>query len=102
RLVVAGGRGVRAERLEGGEDAPAPARRLNRGATIGFTPGLECRPARAETFWSYYRGRSRLFDDVYSGRGLILVQEAPRESGPVARRRAGPVLREALLRLLGL
>lgn len=102
RLVVAGGRGVRVEWLEGAGDAPAPARRLNRGATIGFTPGLECRPARAETFWGYYRGRSRLFDDVYSGRGLILVQEAPRESGPVARRRAGPVLREALLRLLGL
>jgi hypothetical protein len=102
RLVVTGGRGVRVERLEGGAGGPAPARRLNRGVTIGFTPGLESRPARAETFWGYYRGRSRLFDDVFSGRGAILVQAAPLASGPAARRRAVPALREALLRLLGL
>ncbi len=102
RLVVAGGRGVRVERLESGDGAAAPARRLNRDATIGFTPGLESRPARAETFWAYYRGRSRLFDDVFSGRGVVLVQEAPLEGGPTARRRGGPVLREGLLRLLGL
>lgn len=102
RLVVAGSRGVRVERLEDGEGAPVPARRLNRGATIGFTPGLESRPARAETFWGYFRGRSRLFDDIFSGRGVILVQEAPLAGGPAGRRRAGWALREALLRLLGL
>ena len=100
RLVVAGGRGVRVERLEGG--AGAPARRLNRGVMIGFTPGLESRPARAETFWGYYRGRSRLFDDVFSGRGVVLVQEAPLEAGQGGSRRAGTAVREALLRLLGL
>lgn len=102
RLVVAGGRGVRVERLESGAGGAGPARRLNRDALIGFTPGLESRPARAETFWAYHRGRSRLFDDVFSGRGVILVQEAPLEGGPAARRRGGPAFREGLLRLLGL
>jgi uncharacterized protein (AIM24 family) len=100
RLVVAGGRGVRVERLESGEGVPA--RRLNRGVTIGFTPGLESRPARAETFWGFYRGRSRLFDDVFCGRGVVLLQEAPLEGGQGGRRRAVTALREALLRLLGL
>ena len=100
RLVVAGGRGVRVERLESGEGVPA--RRLNRGVTIGFTPGLESRPARAETFWGFYRGRSRLFDDVFCGRGVVLLQEAPLEGGQGGRRRAGTAIREATLRLLGL
>ena len=102
RLVVAGGRGVRLERLEDGTAGPAPARRLNRGATIGFTPGLERRPARAETFWRYYRGRSRLFDEVFSGRGVILAQEASLEGVSPAPRRFRVAFPEGVLRLLGL
>jgi hypothetical protein len=75
RLVVAGSRGVRAERLAEREGIAAPARRANQDATIGFTPNLEYQPVRAETFWSYYRGMNPLFDDVFRGRGLFVLQE---------------------------
>jgi hypothetical protein len=75
RLVVAGSRGVRVEELGEREGAGPPARRTNQDATIGFTPGLDYRPARAETFWSYYRGMNPLFDDLFSGRGIFLCQQ---------------------------
>lgn len=75
RLVVAGSRGVRVEALGERDGAEPPARRTNQDATIGFTPGLEYRPARAETFWSYYRGMNPLFDDLFSGRGIFLCQQ---------------------------
>jgi hypothetical protein len=75
RLLVSGSRGVRAERLEAPAGGRAPARRTNQDATIGFTPGLDYRPVRAETFWSYYRGMNPLFDDLFAGRGLFLLQE---------------------------
>ncbi len=79
RLVVTGSRGVRAECLAGREGLAAPARRTNQDATIGFTPNLEYRPVRAETFWSYYRGMNPLFDDLFAGRGLFLLQETSTE-----------------------
>lgn len=91
RLVVAGTRGVRVERLD---DRPGvasvaapvaavavapvavlPARRTNQDATIGFTPNLAYRPVRAETFWSYFRGMNPLFDDLFAGRGIFLCQQ---------------------------
>ena len=75
RLVVVGSRGVRAERLTGREGNPAPARRANQDATVGFTPNLDYRPVRAETFWSYYRGVNPLFDDLFAGQGIFLCQE---------------------------
>jgi hypothetical protein len=75
RLIVAGSRGVRAERLTGREGNPAPARRANQDATVGFTPNLDYRPVRAETFWSYYRGVNPLFDDLFAGQGIFLCQE---------------------------
>lgn len=75
RLIIAGSRGVRAERLMESAGQPAPARRTNQDATIGFTPNLSYRPVRAETFWSYYRGMNPLFDDLFSGEGLFLLQE---------------------------
>ncbi|MGH7946060.1 MAG: hypothetical protein ACREH8_04315 [Opitutaceae bacterium] len=75
RLIVSGSRGVRAERLVDREGQSSPARRTNQDATIGFTPNLEYRPARAETFWSYFRGMNPLFDDVFAGRGLFVLQE---------------------------
>lgn len=78
RLIVAGSRGVRAECLSEREGVPAPARRTNQEATIGFTPNLEYRPIRAETFWSYYRDMNPLFDDLFSGPGLFLLQETAR------------------------
>jgi hypothetical protein len=75
RLIVAGSRGVRAERLVDRAGEGMPARRTNQDATMGFTPNLEYRPVRAETFWSYYRGMNPLFDDLFSGRGIFLCQQ---------------------------
>lgn len=82
RLIVAGSRGVRAERL----DDPAAARRTNQDSTIGFTPNLDYLPARAETFWSYYRGMNPLFDDLFAGRGFFLCQQVS-AAGDAARAR---------------
>lgn len=84
RLVVAGSRGVRAELLADRGGTAAPGRRTNQDATIGFTPNLNYQPVRAETFWSYYRGMNPLFDDLFSGRGLFVLQETSTE-GPAAR-----------------
>jgi hypothetical protein len=75
RLIVAGSRGVRVERLIDREGEGTPARRTNQDATMGFTPNLDYRPVRAETFWSYYRGMNPLFDDMFSGRGIFLCQQ---------------------------
>ena len=78
RLVVAGTRGVRAEVLEARPGGQRPARRTNQIATIGFTPDLDYLPVRAETFWGYYRGMNPLFDDLFAGPGLFLLQETSR------------------------
>jgi len=75
QLVIAGSRGVRVERLTEREGNAMPARRTNQDATIGFTPNLDYRPVRAETFWSYYRGMNPLFDDLFAGQGLFLCQQ---------------------------
>lgn len=75
QLVIVGKRGVRAERLVDREGMAIPARRTNQDATMGFTPNLDYRPVRAETFWSYYRGMNPLFDDLFAGRGIFLCQQ---------------------------
>jgi hypothetical protein len=75
RLIVAGKRGVRVEDLSTRDTEDVPARRTNQDATMGFTPNLDYRPARAETFWSYYRGMNPLFDDLFAGRGMFLCQQ---------------------------
>ncbi|MDR1011844.1 MAG: hypothetical protein LBM04_12105 [Opitutaceae bacterium] len=81
RLIVTGERGVRAETLGPRDDGRRPARRASVGATIGFTPGLRYRPARAKSFWSYCRGLSPLYDDLFIGEGMFFVQEAASEQG---------------------
>ncbi|HEY0944858.1 MAG TPA: hypothetical protein VGD81_06305 [Opitutaceae bacterium] len=78
RLLVAGSRGVRAEKLVEREGR-RPARRANQLATIGFTPNLDYRPVRAETFWGYYRDMNPLFDDLFAGPGLFVLQETSTE-----------------------
>ncbi|GAB1490121.1 hypothetical protein MASR2M8_25790 [Opitutaceae bacterium] len=83
RLLVVGSRGVRAERLVKREGRQAPARRTNQRATIGFTPSLDYRPVRAETFWGYYRGMNPLFDDLFAGQGVFLVQETSTDGSGV-------------------
>lgn len=75
RLIVAGSRGIRVENLAERAGATMPARRTNQDATVGFTPNLDYRPVRAETFWSYYRGMNPLFDDLFVGRGIFLCQQ---------------------------
>lgn len=102
RLVVAGGRGVRAEQLGPGSGGEERARRINRGATIAFSPGLACRPVRAETFWAYYRGMNPLFDDLFSGRGVLVAQEAVPGDEAAAGRRRGAAVWSGVLRLFGL
>ena len=84
RLCVSGSRGIRAERLAERAGQTPPARRTNQDATIGFTPNLDYLPVRAETFWSYYRGMNPLFDDLFAGQGLFVLQETAAE-GPGAK-----------------
>ncbi len=102
RLIVAGSRGVRAERLGGADGVKATARRTNQDATIGFTPNLDYKPVRAETFWSYYRNMNPLFDDLFSGRGLFLCQEisSAGEAGQARKFWAG--LWSSMLKVFGL
>lgn len=101
RLIVAGKRGVRAERLEiRGEDRPA--RRTNQDATMGFTPNLDYRPARAETFWSYYRGMNPLFDDLFAGQGVFLCQQVADAEGNKEARRFWSVVWGGTLKVFGL
>lgn len=86
RLIVAGTRGVRAEILEQTEGATRAARRTNQRSTIGFTPNLDYLPVRAETFWGYYRNMNPLFDDLFAGTGLFVLQETsgdPAKGGPM-------------------
>jgi hypothetical protein len=75
RLIVAGTRGVRGEHLVEREGFTRPARRANQEATIGFTPNLDYLPVRAETFWGYYRNMNPLFDDLFAGPGVFVLQE---------------------------
>lgn len=102
RLLVAGSRGVRAEQLGEREGRPAPARRTNQRATIGFTPTLDYRPVRAETFWGYYRGLNPLFDDLFSGQGVFLTQETSSGHGERASGRFWASLWSGVLKVLGL
>ena len=76
QLVVAGSRGVRVEQLLERAGGGYAARRAAQDATMGFTPALDYRPARAETFWSYYRGQNALFDDLFVGKGIFLREPA--------------------------
>jgi hypothetical protein len=102
RLIVAGSRGVRAERLEERESNRHPARRTNQDATIGFTPNLDYRPVRAETFWSYYRGMNPLFDDLFAGQGIFLCQEIATAGDTSKARRFWSGVWGGLLKVFGL
>ncbi len=87
RLVVWGKRGVRIEHLDNLTRETRRARRTNQTATIGFTPQLQYHAIRAETFWSFFRGRNPLFDDLFTGTGTFVCQEiAERGKEPGAKR----------------
>lgn len=102
RLLVSGSRGVRAEVLAAAAGNPAPARRTNQDATIGFTPGLAYRPVRAETFWAYFRGMNPLFDDLFEGEGVFLCQETSAKGPQEEVRKFWSGLRGGVLRIFGL
>lgn len=102
RLIVSGSRGVRAERLADREGPTRPARRTNQDATIGFTPNLDYRPVRAETFWSYYRGMNPLFDDLFAGRGLFVLQETATDGSAAKAGRFWAGVWSGMLKVFGL
>ncbi|HEX9782648.1 MAG TPA: hypothetical protein VGA56_07945 [Opitutaceae bacterium] len=102
RLVVAGSRGIRAESLSGGMSPASRGRRTNQDSTIGFTSDLAYRSVRAETFWSYYRDRNPLFDDIFQGRGTFLCQEVPTGSPGASVRRFWEAFWSGLLKIFGL
>ena len=102
RLIVSGSRGVRAERLADREGQTAPARRTNQDATIGFTPNLDYRPVRAETFWSYYRGMNPLFDDLFAGKGLFVLQETAAEGSAAKAGKFWSTVWSGVLKVFGL
>ena len=79
-----------------------PARRVNQDATMGFTPNLAYRPARAETFWSYYRGMNPLFDDLFSGRGLFILQETASEGSATRAANFWATVWNGVLKVFGL
>ncbi len=81
RLVVAGKRGVRLEELHNVEREQLRARRTNQTAMIGFTSDLRYHAVRAETFWSFFRGRNPLFDDLFTGTGAFVCQEVAERRG---------------------
>ena len=102
RLIVAGTRGVRAERLQEREGITRPARRTNQQATIGFTPGLDYLPVRAETFWGYYRGMNPLFDDLFAGSGVFVLQETSQQTAEGKAGRFWSTLWSGVLKVFGL
>ena len=102
RLVVAGSRGVREERMEEREGASRPARRTNQLATIGFTPNLDYLPVRAETFWGYYRGMNPLFDDMFAGSGMFVLQETASDAEGRGPRRFWAGVWNGVLKVFGI
>jgi hypothetical protein len=95
-LAVVGRRGIRAEVLAGG------ARRMQADLVVGHSLGVARRPVRAETFWSYYRGRHSLWDEHLAGHGLILLEATGSPGSAAAARRWWERAAQAVLRTLGL
>jgi hypothetical protein len=102
RLILAGSRGIRAENLSLREGPALPARRTNQDATVGFTPNLDYRPVRAETFWSYYRGMNPLFDDLFAGRGIFICQQVATEGDAKQARKFWSAVWTGVMKLFGL
>jgi len=102
RLVVAGSRGVRGEKLRPEREGVRAARRTNQLSTIGFTPSLDYLPVRAETFWGYYRDMNPLFDDLFAGEGLFVLQETAAESGKPGPRRFWSAVWNSVLKVFGI
>ena len=81
-LILAATRGVQFESVE----RASKGRRVNSTLTVAFSPTLEHSPARAETFWAYFRGANPLFDDFFSGTGVVIQQQVGDSRGGIAAR----------------
>lgn len=83
RLVIKGGRGVRAERAERG-------RIFGQAQLVGFSADLDYSVTRTETFWPYFLGHEQLFKDkVEAGEGVLIIEEAPMAGRKSASARRG-------------
>ena len=82
KLVLAASRGVQFEAVDG----DTTGRRVNSTLTVAFSPTLTYSPARAETFWAYFRGANPLFDDFFSGTGVVIQQQVGDSRAGVAAR----------------
>lgn len=100
-LIVANEGGMQPEHLVEGRNNELPARRTPLNSTLGFTPNLEYRPMRTETFWSYYRGMSSLFDEFFCGRGIFLCRKIPATDAARKPRPVRPPFRARLLKIFG-
>lgn len=102
RLILSGARGVRPEILEPREGGGAPARRTQSELLVGFSPSLRFAPSRTESFLAYLRGRRSLFDCVFSGSGVYLVEGRKSLEPGAARAKWTARLWDAVLRLAGM
>jgi hypothetical protein len=95
KLIVNGCRGVRIE-------VATEARMINQSATLGFSPNLNYKNTRCETFISYWMGKQDLFNDLFHGdHGIYVYEEMPdRKTGFAGRGFEGFI--DAVLRVFGL
>lgn len=93
RLVLSGGRGVHGQVTDGF------GTRVRPGSVLAYSSGLCWSCIRAETFWGYAWFGEPLFDEVYRGRGWILVQDGVGEAAPAQRWWNG--VADGAFRLLG-
>ena len=107
KVILHAARGVRAEwlgdfpRRPGSMEKATRRKRVNSESTIAFTPGLQLRCVKTETFWSYFRGRQPLYDDLWEGTGVAICQEMT--TGPAAGKRTfWTALGNALWNIFGL
>lgn len=97
KLIVNGCRGVRIE-------VATEARMINQTATLGFSPNLNYKNTRCETFISYWMGKQDLFNDLFHGdHGIYVYEEMPdqnRKTGITGRGLEGFV--DTVLKIFGL
>jgi hypothetical protein len=94
KLILKGGRGIRVE-------APGGGRLINQALTLGFSAQLDYACTRCETFVAYWLGREGLFNDLFSGEGVYVCEEAPdpRHADASGRRLEG--FGDAVLKIFG-
>lgn len=71
-VLVAAGRGIQTETLGEGRKPF----RANRNRTIAFSPALGYNSIRTETLLGYLRKKNPLFDDYFTGCGVVYKQQS--------------------------